>query len=98
MIAKQAFDAATAAKPGERLHCYETMCAQRGLCECEPLATALGHWTWCPDCLTLYNDYGKAVNRLPPLHRGTSRISSPVVETRTSRSAGPVTETKAPEP
>jgi hypothetical protein len=36
MTAKQAIDTANAAKPGERLHRYERMCAQRGNWGCQP--------------------------------------------------------------
>jgi hypothetical protein len=68
MTAEQALDTATADKPGERLHSYETMCAQRGSCRREPLDNDPGRRSWCPDCLTRHDDYGKVVNRLPGLH------------------------------
>ena len=71
MTAKQALDTANATKPGERLHRYETICAQRGSCEPEHLENDRGRWTWCPDCLTLYDDYGKAVNRVPEMQQKT---------------------------
>ena len=64
MTAKEALDAANAAEPGERLRRYETICGPRGSCRREKLANDPGRWTWCPDCLTLYDDYGKAVNQI----------------------------------
>ena len=30
----------------------------------EPLELDPGRWTFCPDCLTVYDDYGKAVNEI----------------------------------
>ena len=52
------------AEPDERLRRYETVCRPRGACRREPLTNDSGRWTWCPDCLTMYDDYGKAVNRI----------------------------------
>ena len=37
----------------------------RGGCEREPLADDPGKWTLCSACLTLYDDYGTAVNPIP---------------------------------
>jgi hypothetical protein len=28
-----------------------------------------GRWTWCPDCLTLDDDYGTPVNAIPEFAR-----------------------------
>jgi len=64
MIAKEALDAANDAEPGERFRRYESRCGPRGSCRREPLANDPGRWTWCPDCLTVYDDYGKAVNEI----------------------------------
>jgi hypothetical protein len=64
MTAGEALDAACDAELGERLHRYETVCGPRGMCRREPLTHDAGRWTWCQDCLTLYDDYGKAVNRI----------------------------------
>lgn len=64
MTATEAFDAANAAALGERFRRYQSICSPRGGRRPEPLANDAGRWTWCPDCLTLYDDYGKAVNLL----------------------------------
>jgi hypothetical protein len=61
MTAGEAIEAAKNATPGERWLGYEAHCAERG-CRREPLANDSGRWTWCPDCLTVFDDYGKAVN------------------------------------
>lgn len=68
MTAKEAIDAATRAQPGERLRRYEAVCGPRGGCRREALTNDLGRWTWCPDCLTVYDDYAKAVNRMREIH------------------------------
>lgn len=68
VTAKDALDAANDAEPGGRLRCYETICGPRGSCRREPLDNDPGRWTWWPDCLTVYNDYGKAVNQIPEFH------------------------------
>ena len=31
----------------------------------EPLADDPGRWTWCPDCLTVYDDYATSINLIP---------------------------------
>jgi hypothetical protein len=67
MTAKEALDAANHAEPGERLRRHETICEPRGACRREPLTNDPGRWTWCPDCLTIFDDYGKAVNRIPQI-------------------------------
>jgi hypothetical protein len=64
MTARDALDAAHDSEAGERLRRNETICGPRGACRREPLANDPGRWTWCPDCLTLYDDYGKVVNRI----------------------------------
>jgi hypothetical protein len=58
MTANHALDAAIETevnRSGERL--------LRGACHREAL-NGPGRWTWCPDCLTVYDDYGRAVNRI----------------------------------
>ena len=60
MTAKEALDAANDAAPVERLCRYELRCGPRGLCRHEPCAGDAGRWTWCPDCLTVFDDYGEA--------------------------------------
>jgi hypothetical protein len=67
MTANDALVAANDAEPGARLHRYERICRPRGACRREPLTNDPGRWTWCPDCLTVYDDYGKAVNRMREL-------------------------------
>jgi hypothetical protein len=62
VTARQALDAAMHAEPGERLRRYKTECLLRGSCRPEPLENDPGRWTFCPDCLTLYDDFGKTVN------------------------------------
>ena len=62
MTAKDALDAANNAEPSQRLRRYETVCGPRGACRREPLVNDSGRWTWCPDCLTVYDDYAKPVN------------------------------------
>jgi hypothetical protein len=65
MTARDALAQARAAQPGERLHRFETICGPRGACRRELLTNDPGRWTWCPDCLTLCDDYGVAVNPIP---------------------------------
>jgi hypothetical protein len=64
MTAEEALDAASEAEVGERLARYETICGPRGACHRKPLTNRAGRWTWCPDCLTVYDGCGKAVNRI----------------------------------
>src|SRR5262249_6169039 len=59
---KQALDAASDAEPGERLRRFESRCGPRGSCRCEPCERDAGRWSFCPDCLTVFDDYGKPVN------------------------------------
>jgi hypothetical protein len=66
MTAREALDAAKNAEPGARLRGYEMNCTGRG-CRRKKLANDAGRWTWCPDCLTVYDDYGKAVNLMREL-------------------------------
>lgn len=65
MTARGALEAANDAETGARLRRYEAICGPRGGCRREPLMNDPGRWTLCPDCLTLYDDYGKAVNPRP---------------------------------
>lgn len=65
MTAKEALDAAKNLEPGERLRRYQTTCGPHGACQREPLTNDPTRWTFCPDCLTVYDDYGKAVNQIP---------------------------------
>jgi hypothetical protein len=67
MTAGDALEQATAARPGERLRLFETICGPHGGCRRAPLADDPGRWTWCPACLTLYDDFGVTVNRIPEL-------------------------------
>jgi hypothetical protein len=68
VTARQALDAAIHAEPGERLRRYETLYGLRGSCRRELLENDPGRWTFCADCLTLYDDFGKAVN---PIRKST---------------------------
>jgi hypothetical protein len=68
MTAKEALDAAKNAEPGERLRGYESSCGPSGSCRSEPLQDDAGRWTGCPDCLAVYDDYGKAVNPIFEFH------------------------------
>ena len=61
MTAKDALDAANDAEPRERLRRFEMVCGPRGACRREQLASDRGRWTCCPDCLTVYDDYERAV-------------------------------------
>jgi hypothetical protein len=67
LTAKQVLDAARTTQPGERLALYETICAQRGACRRDALANDPSDWTWCPDCLTVYDLYDRPVNRIPEI-------------------------------
>ena len=67
MTARDALDAAKAAGLGERFRRYETICEPRGGCHRELLTNDTGRWSWCAGCLTIYDDYGKAVNTIPEL-------------------------------
>jgi hypothetical protein len=60
VTARQALDAVSESASGERLRRYETTCAPRGGCGREKLEGDPGRWTWCPDCLTVYDDYGES--------------------------------------
>jgi hypothetical protein len=66
MTAKEALDTANSIEPSKRIFGYETVCVLRGGCRFETLSNEPGgmHWTWCPDCLTLYDDYRNPVNPL----------------------------------
>lgn len=67
MTAKEALDTANNAEPGERLRRYESICGPRDAWRREPLTNDPGRWTGCVDCHTLYDDYGKTVNRIPEI-------------------------------
>ena len=64
MTAKDVLGAANRVGIRERAVRFERVCSPRGTCRQEPLANDPGRWTWCADCLTLYDDYGQAVNRI----------------------------------
>ena len=65
MTACEALDAAKAADPGVRLHRFELRCGPRGSCLYEPCDRDAGRWSFCPDCLTVFDDYAKPVNPIP---------------------------------
>jgi hypothetical protein len=65
MTARDALEQATSARPRERLKYFEMVCGSRGGCQREPLANDPGRWTWCAECLTLFDDYGTPVNPIP---------------------------------
>jgi hypothetical protein len=67
MTANETLDAANAVDASKRRHGHETVCVPRGGCRYESLANEpVGmRWTWCPDCLTVYDDYRKPVNPIP---------------------------------
>jgi hypothetical protein len=69
--AKDALDAAKSIEPSKRLYGYETVCVLRGGCRFESSANepAGMRWTWCPDCLTLYDDYRNPVNPMPVIRQ-----------------------------
>jgi hypothetical protein len=67
MTAPEALEEASTAPPGERLRRYKSECAARGACKREPLLNDPGRWTRCPNCLTIFDDYGVAVNLIPEL-------------------------------
>jgi hypothetical protein len=71
MTTKDVLDAANDAAPGARLRRYEAICGPRGACRREPCANDPGRWTFCPDCLTVFDDYGKAVNQIREIQRPT---------------------------
>jgi hypothetical protein len=45
----------------ERFRRAEAICWPRGWCQREALENDSGQWTWCRDCLTVYDDYGVAL-------------------------------------
>lgn len=69
MVAREALKKAADAKAGERLRYFETICRPHDGCQREALEEDPGRWTWCPDCLTVFDDYGKAVNPIPELKK-----------------------------
>jgi hypothetical protein len=58
----EALERANAAEPGERLRRFQSV--SRGACRRLPFENDPGRRTFCPDCLTLYDDYGKPVKPL----------------------------------
>ena len=62
MTADAALRRATELGKGVRLETYQTVCRSRGRCSRELLESESGRWTWCPDCLTVYDDYGVPLN------------------------------------
>ena len=64
MTAREALESAKRAEPGLRLGRYEAICGPRGDCQRQALTEQSGRWTFCPDCLTVYDDYGKSVNQI----------------------------------
>jgi hypothetical protein len=71
VTAQQALNTALNTDPGERRRRQETLCGSRGSCRPEPLENDPGRWTFCPDCLTLYDDFGKTVNPIRTSTRET---------------------------
>ena len=70
MTARDALNAAKDLGLQERTIRFKKRCAPPDACRREPLADDAGRWSWCPDCLTLYDDYGKPVNGIQSLrHR-----------------------------
>lgn len=67
MTARDALARAMEARPGHRLRQFQTVCRPYGACQREPLQHDPGRWTWCPDCLTLHDDYGIPINPIPAL-------------------------------
>jgi hypothetical protein len=65
MTAHDALELANVAAPGDRLRAFETICGPRGSCLHEPCERDAGRWSFCPDCLTVFDDYGNAVNPIP---------------------------------
>jgi hypothetical protein len=64
VTAHGALTVASAAAPGERLRRYEAVCAPRGSCQHNACERDSGRWSFCPECLTVFDDYGKAVNEI----------------------------------
>jgi hypothetical protein len=81
MTAAEALELANAAQPDEPLHRYWSVCGPRGRCRRQPCENDPGRWTWCPDCLTLYDAYGKAVNPIRKFQDGalTRRFAVPTL-------------------
>ena len=67
MNAREALESAARHSAEDRLHRYETTCKLRGFCRTEALTNDAGRWTRCLDCLTVYDDFGVAVNGLTAL-------------------------------
>ena len=67
MTAREAIEAGKAMAPGERLRRYHAVCVPRGGCQREPCERDRGRWSFCPDCMTVYDDYLKPVIPIPDL-------------------------------
>ena len=65
MTAKDATDIAFAVSGKDRQARFNRLCRLRGFCQRQPLENDAGSWTWCPDCLTVFDDYEKPLNPLP---------------------------------
>ena len=62
MTASEALRRATEIGKSARLETYQAVCGSRGGCSREVLERDSGRWTWCPDCATVYDDYGVPIN------------------------------------
>ena len=62
MTADDALRRATEVGRSARLETYQALCVSRGRCIRELLESESGRWTWCPDCLTVYDDCGVPLN------------------------------------
>ena len=67
MTARDALDMAAHAALGERLHRFQAICSPNGSRHRQSLTLDPGRWTWCPDCLTVSDDFGAVVNEISEL-------------------------------
>jgi hypothetical protein len=72
MTPKDAFTASQSVDPRERQWRYQQTCQHRGFCY-EQLLDGPCRFSWCPDCLTLYDDNGRIINQIPSLAWSTAR-------------------------
>jgi hypothetical protein len=102
MTARDALEQATGAGPRARRTRVETICGPRGACRRGSLAKGPGRWTWCPDRLTVFDDYDIAVNLIPGVHPNALTVrhqpasSQNVGGTPSTRSASDVSAPAAP--